>query len=568
MTQMIHIARKDLRRLRWLLVLWAAVLSARVALKTAGPMLAGEGFGGAFVLQQLDSVVAILELLITALLAARLVHEEPLVGLNAFWLTRPYDRSSLLAAKLLIASFALVVLPLAADVVTMSLFDAGPQAQLRATPLLLGGYLRWMLAFMVIAVLTPSTTVFALTIIGVTTAISVAMALALMIAVMSVDESSTYTRSVVADPTAGVVAFGIFVVAALAMIIYQYRNRRWITAAGLGAVGVMALFTVPYVWPWSFARPAELDPGSWAHDTTRTFAVLDRSSPPEVTQESVFRRDSLPARQIHARVRLTGMPEDFAVQNIAARATLGLPSGVTLQSAQMAGFSARFELRAGGAETPRRPLQAVLGNVRLLAEPEQSDFESWPGLLTLSEEAYARHRGEMGRLEALLDFHLTRSHLVGILPLDAGAAIDRTFSRIEVVDVRQRLDGIVIAVRHWRTESALSLESHSEYEFVLRNRARAEALTGSREPWGSSGLHGGSSSIAMLPLIMLDSASRGFIVQHEALHFPSRMSRPDATRPRLDAAWLADAELVVVERVYAGRVTRTLTAEDFPIPAR
>jgi hypothetical protein len=566
-TQTMHIVGKDLRRLQWLLVLWAGGLGARVALKTAGPILAGEGFGGAVVLQQLGGVVAILEMLMTALIAARLVHEEPLVSLNAFWLTRPYSRRSLLAAKLLLAGVALVVLPLAADVVTMSLFDAGPRAQLQAAPALAGGYLQWTLAFLVIAVLTPSTTVFAITIIGVMAALSAAMALLIMVAVFFAGESSSYTRSLVADPTPNVVGFVVFVLAALGVIVYQYRNRRWLPAASLAAVGAVAMIAVPSVWPWSLARTAEPDPGAWARDPSRTAAVLDRAEPPQVVQEPSFGRDAPPKRQIHARVRLSGLPADVAVRNVAARATLELPAGTTLQSEQMAGFQARLEIRVGESEAPRLPLEAALGGVRLLGAPEQGGFESWPGLLTLTEEEYTRHRGEAGRLDALLDFHLTRSQVVGTLPLAAGSAIDGTFFRIEVVGVRQQFDGILVAVRHWRTQPVLLPDPHGTYEFVLRNRMRAEALTGSQEPWGPSGAGTfGGSGLAVFPLVALGSAARGFVVQHEAQHFPGRRSRADAKRPQLDTAWLKDAELVVVENVYAGRVTRTLTAEDFPIP--
>ena len=53
----------------------------------------------------------------------------------------------------------------------------------------------------------------------------------------------------------------------------------------------------------------------------------------------------------------------------------------------------------------------------------------------------------------------------------------------------------------------------------------------------------------------------GFSFVHLAQHYPARGTL--ASAPRIDAAWLDGADLVLVETVYAGRVTRSIAAESF-----
>ena len=82
MSQMMHIVRKDVRRLRWLLVLGLVVLITRVALVVNGASAADESVATGLLLQQVWETMAIIELLLMAGIVAQLVLEEPLVGLT------------------------------------------------------------------------------------------------------------------------------------------------------------------------------------------------------------------------------------------------------------------------------------------------------------------------------------------------------------------------------------------------------------------------------------------------------------------------------------------------------
>ena len=167
MSQTLHIMRKDVRRLRWLLVLWVAVLAMRVVLSLSIVTSTDASLSGAFALRQLSSPIVTIELLMTSLIVVLLVHEEALAGFTAFWLTRPYDRGALVRAKLLLATVVLVALPLLADLTTMGLLKAGPVALMTAGSTAAVAYVGGTLSLLVAATLTPSFSAFALTVLGV-----------------------------------------------------------------------------------------------------------------------------------------------------------------------------------------------------------------------------------------------------------------------------------------------------------------------------------------------------------------------------------------------------------------
>jgi hypothetical protein len=114
---------------------------------------------------------------------------------------RPYSPGSLLSAKLLIASVALVMLPVVADLLTMSLFDAGARAQLRASSVFVSSHLVWMLPLFVLAPLTPTLGAFAIAIIGVVAALSLAIAILIGMTAFSIDQSEAYLPAMTPDRT-------------------------------------------------------------------------------------------------------------------------------------------------------------------------------------------------------------------------------------------------------------------------------------------------------------------------------------------------------------------------------
>jgi hypothetical protein len=113
MKLMLHIVRKDLRRLRWYLAAWLAVVAARYAIGYAviwGSVISGDTF------RWLEVVVGAMgagEVIAMFFVTALLVQGDALVGSRQFWLTRPISGWRLLGAKILGAVLLLLAPALA-----------------------------------------------------------------------------------------------------------------------------------------------------------------------------------------------------------------------------------------------------------------------------------------------------------------------------------------------------------------------------------------------------------------------------------------------------------------------
>ena len=551
MNQTLHIINKDLRRLRWLLVAWGLVAIGDTVLKTAGPALASGGGEIQAIVDSLSQLVWLIQTLLLALLVSGLVHEEPLVGADAFWLTRPIGRHALMGAKLLSAAAILVGVPLIGDLIAMSMFHAGARDLVRAAPALVSSQAGWVLILMAVAVLTPSLIRFLIVITAGIAAIVVAISIAATV-LFSTDPDLS-TSSVLPDMTSDTIEEYLLLLVSVAVIVYQYRNRRLRRAVVLGVAGVAAAVAIASVWPWRFAKAAEPDPGSWAHETNRTVAVIG-DEPPQVSDMFSFRRDRI-RKQIAAPVRLTGVPPDYSVDSVAVRSRFEFP-GAALHSAQMMMAGVRREPTAGPPDRIIR-MQSALGNVRL-ASFDDDRYTQWPVVLIVSDSEYERYGRGAGRLTLDADFHLYRSRLAGSLPLTDGASLRADSMRFDVVRVLRRADGCSVVMRESLAPSLPFSRPTAprSYQVVLLNISKGEATVGNDAYLSAGGMHVGNWSFqpAGMP-------GRAFFSSNIAMHFPAR-SRV-ASDPVIDAAWLAAAQLAVVETAYAGRVTRSLTVDGF-----
>jgi len=193
-------------------------------------------------------------------------------------------------------------------------------------------------------------------------------------------------------------------------------------------------------------------------------------------------------------------------------------------------------------------------------------------MVTLTEDQFARYRGQSGQLVADLDFHLASTREVAALPFAPGAAHDDGVSRFEIVSVQPRTEGRDVTLRRWRVRSLLSTGNPPSRFFALRNRARGEALMGSVD-FSNVGDAPLGSSPAMerlrfpLGLVMgLYAAAPvgdGFSAGTMFVRFPS----PNSKLAPIDQAWFDGAELVILDSEWTGIVTRPFTIQQFQLPA-
>jgi hypothetical protein len=557
MSQILHVARKDTRHLRWVFACWIALTAVRVLLDTnrgsmqlAGPMTA-------IIAVQLSSLMSFVELIAAALIASLLVHEDPAVGRDAFWLTRPIAPGALAFAKLMLGFTVLVLIPLAGDLLTLARFNAEPGEIIRSVPSVLLTRASMALLFFLAAAITPSLARFAMVIVGVIGACVLFFAILTTAILLFVNISDPTPVPELINPLPGTISSLALIAVSLSVTVYQYRHRRLWRAVVLAVSGLLAVVIAPEFWPWR-VTPAAPDPGAWARDEVRSAAVLE-PDPPQVSDRLAFQRREPPMKQIAAHVQLAALPDDLSIRLTLARSRFDV-GGTTIESKSSEMVSVRLEQMGRlGADT--RPLQSALGGVRIFARAGEV-FEAWPVVLKVGDEVFARFSHTPGRLTTDLDFYLQRYVVAAAAPLRAGQFFRDDGRRVAITRVDPRPDNCTVFFREIVVPRLFTPGVHRQEEIVLRNRARGEAIRGDQD-WTAGGDVSPFSVVVGAAIGGFSGGSpstgHGFSVREYSIRFPSR----GTVESPLDAAWLADAEIVRVAADYAGLVSRSLTVENF-----
>jgi hypothetical protein len=568
MSHVLHVFKKDVRRLRWAVVAWVAAVIARLILNTTGAELSFGAVGPQIAIANLSDLLLIVELLLLALIVSGLVHDEPLVGADAFWLTRPIGANALLAAKLSFAALFLVAAPMAGQSIVAAAVSGDPRVAGQAALAFAFSQTLWISFLVAVAAVTPSLVRFLLTLVGGVAAMAVAVSLVLTTVLLTgfLDESG-YTESSLMDGTSGVVWMLLATCAILLAVAYQYRHRRAGRAVAIGVVCVIAAAFIADRFPWRFGLPPEPDPGAWARDAALSPAVVDAGVESRASQDELEMGRAVSHKYVAAPLRLAGVPPDSSADRIATKTRVEYPDGTRLESAQARDVSFPLPGSALSGRTAR--FRSALGDTRLLRlNPDEVRWSTWPALLSVTDQEYERYGQVPGRLTAMVHFFIYRSRLVGAMLLAPRASLRDNGSQFEVRRVLRRPDRCTVLVRRIGGESLSRPSEPKQYEFVLRNAARGEAVQGQTRQLTAPGPRVATTLTSML---IPRSGSGGWGIEGSALgfdfvdtvaEFPPRVG-PSSIPSPIDAAWLDGAELVVIETAYAGRVTRTIAVDDF-----
>jgi hypothetical protein len=556
MTLLRHILAKDFRRLRWLLLAWLVIVVSRVVVTAARSDFAFEDVALQIALEDVTQLLMMIDLPVLVLLVSWLVHDEPLLGADAFWLTRPIPPSTLMAAKLVFAALFLVGAPAVVQTIAVAVALRSPGLASRLIPGLLSSQSLWVAVLVALATLTASLTRFLLTLVAAAAAVVFALSSLLTLMLMTIEETS-YPSPGLSDETTAVVGSWLLVAVALVVIGLQYRTRRLRLSVPAGVAGVILSALIAEVWPWRFARAPEPDPGAWARDATSVAAVLDAGAP-YVTDDQWARRPASPKKQIAAPIRLTGVPPQYGTQATGVRSRLEFAGGPTIQSAQGGTVAVSRDPGDQRASDYMAPVRAALLPSRLVGRIEEPQTANWPVVLTLTADEYERYGRMPGRLTATIEAFLQESRLVASIPLEEGRIVQAGSTEFELRRVVRRPDGCSVLIRERRVPAGQHNVFRS-YRYLLRNVQRGEALLGSSERMMDRGVPFRGLLFAGWSIEGPFGSGFGFLDHVEG--YPERS--PFATARRIDADWLAGADVVAIETAYAGRVSRSIVVEGF-----
>ncbi len=538
-----HIVKKDLRALKWPLLVWTLLIVAKlgvgVAMLTAVGTVNADWFANWFArMDTFSKVLAGLEC-VSFVLVAAVVHEDLLVGTTAFWMTRPISGARLLCAKILGIGLIFFVLPVIVTLPWWLGCGFGPREiawaaletiVVQAICVLLGllwavvtdGFARFLMWTLVLVLAVPS----ALSVIG------------LHISNLKVKPTQELFLTRIW------MAVAIAVLAIMTVVVHQFLTRRTWRSVGMicSALGLMVI--VGAWWPWDMQLKAKWN----AHIA----AVAEADMRAELSAEPAglkfiveaphwTPRPNVPVErlnQVQTNFSVDGVPDNRMLSPQRARFTLHWADGTT-------------DSGYGWIRNNQNPFSwAASQSHGLSRPPEMEGQKSFTSLISLPAATLPRAHTERPKLTVNAVFRLLKFDSAEKLPLQPGARILNEAQGERVAHV-ETMDGqILITYIKSRPDFVLDDKliysdpwigaSYSYYGLV--NQAAGKFDFGSGQLWHKAHI---ASVAVTLTVVAYGNRSAG-------------------RKSTLLEPWLRDAELIRQTFVEDVRFSHELDAGSFP----
>lgn len=485
-----HLCRKDLQRLWVPIVLFGTVIASKLMLGTA-------------LLWRLDGIdnlqfnriglyvnlAALMEFFVGYVIAAAIVHEDVLVGTTAFWMTKPISGVRLLSGKLLTLVLVFVVLPTVVTLPWWVACELPPHDLVLAAFAVVAPFALIGLIGVTVATMTANFSRFFVWTIAMLAALPILVTTRWMRAWSVWGEAAH--RSTGARDTAYALTAIVIVAGLAAVIIHQYRTRRFWQSCGVLAGTLLFGFAFSPWWRWDLSdlfdrtnpAPITTQVGSVeiSKIAARNFAAAKVGDlRTELTVRGIPPGHLVVPTQLDATLRWPNLTHRRPNQLAFAVATDGtlLPTLLNLppaESAPVEQMLRRASRRAHDAGISYRP------NVPTPAEPNtmRVDYST-----RISPSLVARIEKDAPSYSADLSFRLCKLDLAAESPLVAGQvlALDRYRARIvrkEILETGELEFGVIErqgpSHRRGSTVGAPSFELGDtlvDGSFVLVNRAK------------------------------------------------------------------------------------------------
>ena len=544
-----HLLKKDIRRFRLPLALWAALILAQTVICFAifrstdeDVMLLRTRLNG---LDALHEILWVMQMVVGFFLVAGLVQEDPLVGQRTWWVTRPIAGLQLLSAKLIAAVLFFGVLPVLALLPWWLFCGYGAHELLAASlQILLGQGIVSLLAFGV-AVLTANYSRFTV------------VFLLLVFAWLCCSGPILAFYAGGLSWGVGVTRFELVTLVGIAtlvaVIVHQYRTRALPKSWAILAIGFVQMLIGLRFASWDWTRAIDWrsgEPPSLAGVTTRPGLMefdARRKSPKD--DESMV--------TMRVGTRFEGVPRGIGIQGGRVTAMLRWPDGKSLERQ---GWTYSFLLPVAGE---------LMG-----VSPQVTKTFNWQGEVAAAPSVVAdlglprsyavRLREHAPAWEAEFALNAYAGSVVVEVPLKPGAQGGRAGHRIEVREVirsSSKDHGLTLTIAEtepvvdsdmvpgFMTSAARRGTPNTYYAIVSKDRSKIAVLGDERLIYTMMGTVG--------------------IMQRRIDFAPAAVAYP--AQPN----WLDDAVLIkvafyrigsIARSVHADALTETEKSRNKPIP--
>jgi hypothetical protein len=538
-----HILKKDIRRMRVFLGFWLFTLLLSAMVNGANVLIPAGDFSLQYAVEIILTLIGIFRVVLVAIAVPLLMHSEPLVGTTAFWQTRPVCRQDVLKSKLAFAGIFFILLPLLVDVFLLSASQF-PSAYVLATiPEIVLSSVSLFLLLMAVAVLTRNFGYYALVLVSYYILAAVLVAGVQIPRLFSRGWSNLPPVSLgLADSRALLcslvgIAFGAGIIA------LQFRTRKTFKSYVLLALLVAASFWAGQLSPW-ILFPEQKPEAMFDFGSEPVSILLSPAQESFVSDNFQSRKGAPIEKNIRKVLLFDGLPEGcYAdIERISGVYSIGGTNVVASDILKQSYRSLASKPQVSAMEEMIAPLNLV---------KDRYLFSSAADLLRIPEADYLKYRGISGKYSSEITFNLVQFVPVTSLPLTVGSRHRDGASAFTLESLLKSTEGCTVILREERIRSIFKRDRtpvrDERYVYVLANRRTGEAFLQNRQPSSSSRFD--------------FSKGRNFSIKRQSLYFTSAEKSMFA-QPITDE-WIADAELVILKRIWLGETVRPLKVDDF-----
>ncbi len=564
-----YLFKKDFLRIKSLLLVWFLLILAQSALSIGGINLATEFLEFQMFLPLFTKLFSFLQGLMIIVIVPLLIQDDSLVGATAFWFTRPISRKGLLITKSCFIFTLLVALPLIAEMSVLVTNGVTGHRILLAVPEILMEKLVFIIPFLILAILTPQFSKYALVgiiIFAVFAVIVIISSVIMMLLPKTIKIMNIfYNFELIGNPSLEascrtakdiyIILIGFILVAHQFLTRYTARTIRWLVVAYL----VMMCFTRP--WNWDFLKEVPYDKS--AVNISQSLSVGFNPEGVIISDEVRFRKKDAREKSISAKETVSGLPAgQFAILKELKDVKMKYADGTTLKSK----YVSTSKKEAFSSEKFMPPLEAVLGQIKLL-NPFKEQL-SYTEIFSLEESDFNQYRNKTGTYLADADFEIYKYEIGSRVPLKQGARDLFGSEQIVIYDILERPNGVSVIIAEKKTNLLFDREvkKKSRYNFardiysdynrvyLIVNKKRNEAFLAEIE----SNLY--ADMMAPFGPMRLETKAKQFDFTY--------VNNRSGPLPKIDKEWLSDAELLRIDAVKIGTQHRTFKIENFSLPSQ
>ena len=169
-----YLIKKDFSRIKIVLFVWTLLILVQLAIGVSWDRIAAGYLESQMLLYILTRSVIFLQGLMLIVIVPLIIHEDSIAGNSAFWFTRPFSGKELLRTKAF-EILIIILMPLLAELIVLTVYGAGARTLLLATPEILIDKLALVLPFFILASITSKFSNYILIVIILSAALLVAV---------------------------------------------------------------------------------------------------------------------------------------------------------------------------------------------------------------------------------------------------------------------------------------------------------------------------------------------------------------------------------------------------------